>query len=310
MIRLLSTLIFLTINLTLIAQVDAPVMEKVRKSSPELDQKSLLWEVTGKDLEQPSYIYGTIHMIPKEDFFLTDATKAAFDKSSAVTFEINMEEMNSITALFSILGSVMMDNGTTLKDLLSEEEYALVSDHFQKVGLPLFMLERVKPFFLSTFADTDMMGGGGMGDGSIVSYEMEFMKMAQEKELVMDGLETIEFQMGIFDSIPYPDQAQMLVESIKASSEETEGDDQFDEMVKLYKDQNIQGMQNMFDEEGGIGDYEDVLLVKRNENWIPIMEVMMGKNSTFFAVGAGHLGGSKGVLQLLMDRGYTLTAQP
>jgi len=176
------------------------------------------------------------------------------------------------------------------------------------VGLPLFMLERVTPFFLSTFADTDMMGGG-MGDGSIVSYEMEFMKMAQEKELVMDGLETIEFQLSIFDSIPYPDQAQMLVESIKASSEETE-DDQFAEMIKMYKDQDIQGMQTMFDGDESIGEYEDVLLVKRNVSWIPIMEVMMKKQPTFFAVGAGHLGGAKGVLQLLKDRGYTLKAQP
>ena len=120
----------------------------------------------------------------------------------------------------------------------------------------------------------------------------------------MAGLETIEYQMSMFDSIPYTAQAEMLVESLKADSV---GSDQFEDMVRLYKAQDLDGMQKMFEsDEGGLGEYDQLLLVNRNKNWIPIMEEMMSEKPTFFAVGAGHLGGSLGVVALLRKAGYVL----
>ena len=268
--------------------------------------KSLLWEITGNDLKEPSYLYGTIHMIPKEDFFLTEATKDAFKKVEKVTFEIDMKTMNDFSVLFSIIGQIMMDGGTTIKDLVTPEEYELIKTHFEAIGLPFFLFEKVKPLFLSTFISGDM-GADGLSSGKIVSYEMEFMKMAEEKEYETDGLETIAFQMSVFDSIPYKDQAKMLVESINADGAE---DSQFDEMVEMYKKQDIDEMVRFMSGEEGFESYEDVLLTKRNKNWIPLMAEMMKLQPTFFAVGAGHLGGKNGVIELLKAEGYTLTAKP
>ncbi|MEL6485396.1 MAG: TraB/GumN family protein, partial [Bacteroidota bacterium] len=245
---------------------------------------------------------------------LTDATKVAFEKAEKVAFEINMEEMSDMSVIFSLMGKIMMSGGTTLKDLLSEEDYAFVEKKFNEMGLPIAMLGRMKPMFLSTFASGadsggDTGGGGGMGGllgggGDMVSYEMKFMEMAQGDNKEMAGLETIEFQLSMFDSIPYEAQAEMLVESLKANNN---GNDQLKDMVNLYKNQDIEGMQKMFDaEEGGLDGYQDLLLVKRNENWIPIMKEMMMTKSTFFAVGAGHLGGKKGVIDLLRQAGYKM----
>ncbi len=284
------------------AQVDTIVPVAVEDMSPTADEKSLLWEISGKELKESSYLYGTIHMIGKDDFFLTDKTKETFNKSQQVAFEIDMNKMNDFSVLFSLIGQVMMKDGKSLKDLLNEEDYKTVSDHFSELGLPMFMFEKVKPMFLASFASGDMAGGQDMASGEIVSYEMEFMEMAQEQEKEMDGLETIEYQMSVFDSIPYEDQAQMLVESIRS---ENVGDSEFDMMVELYKNQDIEGMQSMFEEDAeGIGKYEDVFLENRNRNWIPVMEKMMVAKPTFFAVGAGHLGGSIGVIALLRQVGY------
>lgn len=293
--------------LPLSAQVDsiptAPAVTAEATSFPPIEN-SLLWEINNEELENPSYLYGTIHMIAADDFFLTPATKVAFAESERVAFEINMEEMNNLSVMFSLIGQVMMDGGMTLKKLLNEEDYAMVKKHFDDIGMPLFMLERVKPMFLSAFATGDM-SGESMQSGEVKSYEMEFMEMAQKEELEMAGLETIQYQMSIFDSIPYPVQAEMLVESIKVTDTE---DDQFAEMVKLYKDQNLAGMQEMFGaEEGGLGDYEDVMLNNRNRNWIPVMAKMMAEKKTFFAVGAGHLGGKYGVVNLLREAGYSVS---
>ncbi len=110
--------------------------------------------------------------------------------------------------------------------------------------------------------------------------------------------------MSLFDSIPYDAQAQMLMATIQSDEKDSESN-QLEEMVKMYKDQDIQGMQRMVKgDEGGISEYEELLLLRRNRNWIPIMEDMMANNPTFFAVGAGHLGGEEGVIALLRKAGY------
>lgn len=265
-------------------------------------EHALLWKISSKDLDQPSYLYGTIHMIGKDDFFLTEATESALKSTERLALEINMDEMmNNMGAMFGMVSKMFMNDNQTLRDLLSEEDYAIVKAHFEEIGMPLMFLERVKPMFLSA------MGAGESGNpmdanSGMVSYEMEFMKMAKADDMEMAGLETAEFQMSMFDSIPYEAQAQMLVESIRSTDTE---DDQFGVMVDLYRQQNINAMIAMMDdEEGGLGEYEELLLVKRNENWIPIMGEMMKSKPTFFAVGAGHLGGKRGVIRLLRAAGY------
>ncbi|WP_246141545.1 TraB/GumN family protein [Phaeodactylibacter luteus] len=270
--------------------------------APAPEEKALLWEISGQGLQQPSYLYGTIHMIGKDDFFLTEATQEAFGQVGHVTFEINMEDMTDFSKLMPLLMKAFMVGDTTLEDLLTQEEYARVSDHFATIGLPMMFVNRIKPMFLSVMGGDEAMSMDPNASSEVVSYEMEFMKMAQEREMTIGGLETAEYQMSMFDSIPYSVQAKMLMESIDAGG--GVGGDQFAEMVKMYKEQDIYAMQDMMDEEGGIAGYEDLLLVQRNRNWIPVMAEMMKVQPTFFAVGAGHLGGEEGVIALLREAGY------
>ena len=266
-------------------------------------ENALLWEVTGEKLEHTSYIFGTIHLIGKDDFHLSTPTREALSKSEQITFEIDLEDMNDFSKMMPLLRNAFMKNDTTLSDLLSSEEYQLVEKHFQSLGLPLFFLQKIKPMFLSAFGSEGTFGTENDSE-SVVSYEFELLKIAQEAEKEIKGLETAEFQMSMFDSIPYKVQAQMLLETIRSGN----GDQQeFDKMVELYKNQDIEGMQSLMKEDqNGIGNYEDMLLVNRNKNWIPIMEEMMMNRPTFFAVGAGHLGGEWGVVKILRSKGYQL----
>lgn len=299
----IGLLMFLAIAITanLFAQ-DAP-----QKTEATTLEKSLLWEVTGKGLESPSYVYGTIHMIDKKDFFFTDPTKVAMNQADQFAFEIDLEQMNDIGAMMPLMMKAFMRGDTSLSDLLTTEEYEMVSKHFQKIGLPLMFVERIKPMFLSAMTGGDMLSphGADNGQSGMVSYEFEIMDIAKKGEKPISGLETAEFQMSMFDSIPYKVQAQMLIEAIKSEADPS-GNNQMDEMVQMYKDQDIDAMVSMMDEEGGIGGFEDLLLVNRNKKWIPIMEDMMKEKVTFFAVGAGHLGGEYGVIRLLQNAGYKL----
>lgn len=268
-------------------------------------ENSLLWEISGNGLETPSYLFGTIHMIAADDFFLTDVMKEKFAETKKLVLELDMDDP---TMLFSAFTSMMMKNGTTLKDLLTAEEYQQVSAHFKKMGLPMFMFNRILPLITSTMVmEAETSGGtGGLSSGSMKSYEMEFMDMAKGKEMDVAGLETVKDQLSVFDSIPYKAQAKMLMDALNGEGDM--GATTFDDMVELYKKQDLNGLYKLISEDSSdMQDYEDVLLVKRNKNWIPKISEMAAVQPTFFAVGAGHLPGKYGVINLLKEAGYTLT---
>lgn len=271
---------------------------------------SLLWEISGNGLTQPSYLYGTIHIIAEDDFFLTDATKAAFEQSQQLALEIDLDEMNNPMAMIGMMGSLMMNGGTTLKDLLPKEDYAIVKAYLRdslEMGMMAGMMERMKPMFLSEMVGMDMnaMQNPAEAQSGTTSYEMVFAEMAAEQEIEMLGLETMEFQIGLFDSIPYQAQADMLLESIKSGGKQES--DMLDQLVTRYKAQDLDGLNDLLNADESSSQYYDILLVKRNLNWIPKIGELARQKPTFFAVGAGHLPGDQGVIRLLRQAGYTLT---
>jgi uncharacterized protein YbaP (TraB family) len=271
--------------------------------APKADENSLLWRISKDQQADTSYLYGTIHMIDKDDFFWPYGTAEAFSATDRVTFEIDMDVMNDLGTQFSMLMGIMMKDGITLDQLLEPEDLAFVKKEFSDIGLPYFLLQRVKPMFLTIFAGGDFSPEQFSG-GSIKSYEMEFMRLAEEQGKETGGLETVEFQMSIFDSIPYKAQANMLVESLKSTDS---GEDQLKAMGDLYKKEDLNGLNEMLNVEGEtMMEYDHIILEGRNRAWIPIMEKMMKEKPTFFAVGAGHLAGEAGVINLLREQGYAL----
>jgi len=284
----------------------APVIEEAAevemKKVPQ-DEKSLLWEISGNSLATNSFLFGTIHMIAGEDYFLPQGTLSAVDVSDKMIFEIDMADMSDPMKLMPLMQKAFMKGDTTLKDLVTAEEYTMIETRFNEMGLPIFFLERIKPMFLTVFATSDF-DPNGLQNGSLKSYEMEFAKMAADGGKETGGLETVEYQISVFDEIPYKDQANMLVESLNSSDTDN---DVFKELIALYLDQDISGLYELMKEDESIEEYEDALLNTRNLNWIPIMQKEMEAQRTFFAVGAGHLGGHQGVINLLREAGYTVT---
>ena len=266
-------------------------------------ENSLVWKISGNGLKKPSYLYGTIHMIPKSQFVLPGTVREGLDRVKRVAFEIDMKDMTNIMSQFSLIGKSFMAGGKTLKDLLNEEDYALVKAKMAEKGLPAGMFERMKPMFLSTLLSTDEMGAP-TDDSGTTSVEMELYRMSKRRRLESAGLETAAYQMSVFDSIPYTLQANMLVEGLRSADGDTSSSNPLDEMVQMYQNQDITAMQAMISAEGGMGQYEDFLLKNRNVNWIPVMRKMMADAPTLFAVGAGHLGGEFGVIALLRQAGY------
>ena len=281
--KLLSVFSLSFISILLLTSCKGP---KAATAEADTLPDALLWKIEHKDLKAPSYLFGTIHMIPEEDFFLPDGLEEAFEKSERVVFEIDMDDMSDMGSLMGMMSGLMMKDGMTLQKLLTPAEYQEVSEYFEAMGMPMFLLGNVKPMFLSMLA---------------ALYDK-----ANETSKQVGGLETMAYQMSLFDSIPYKDQAVMLLDAVRGTNQES---DMFEETVELYKLQKIEAMVAMVGEsdENADGNYEDVLLNNRNQNWIPAMKKKMSKASIFFAVGAGHLGGEQGVIRLLRKEGYTVT---
>ncbi|MFN4079884.1 MAG: TraB/GumN family protein [Saprospiraceae bacterium] len=269
-------------------------------------ENALLWRISGKGMKQESYLYGTIHVIPKAEFRLSEQARAALERSRRVAFEIDMRDMTNLRAQFNMLGKASMRDGMTLSKLLSEEDYQLVKTRMSERGLPMIgPLERVKPLFLSMMLGSDDEVGGSRQ--AMTSVEMELYRMCRKKRLESAGLETIDYQLSLFDSIPYEAQARMLVEAVRGA--DANNADELSKMFEMYARQDINAMQkSISSDDEGLMKYERLLLTQRNQNWIPVMERMMREKTTFFAVGAGHLAGPQGVIALLRGRGYRVDA--
>jgi uncharacterized protein YbaP (TraB family) len=302
----LPFLLFVSLLLTFAAGSVGCKSTKPATKDTDLLPQALLWKIEGKGMKEPSYLFGTIHMIEEDDYFLPTGFDEAFESCDQVVFEIDMDDMTDMSAIMSLLSDIVMKNGTTLNKLLSPSEYKEVSAYFENMGLPMFLLNKVKPMFLSMLADVNMDPEALQTD-DIVSYEMNIYDKANEENKEVGGLETMAYQMSLFDSIPYKDQAKMLLDAVRGTSTEEGGS--LDETAKLYKEQNIEAMVALMseDEASGVAGYEDILLNNRNNNWIAVMPQKMEKGPTFFAVGAGHLGGPNGVVRLLRKAGYTMT---
>lgn len=297
--------LFLTVAILLVGYSSCKTTKNTSLASNQLEN-SLLWEITGPGIKTPSYLYGTIHIIDSKDYFLPKGTMSALDAAKKIVFEIDMKEMSDMSNIMGMMNKIFMNDGLTLKDLVSADDYSMIGDHFQKKGLPIFMLERMKPMFLTVFAYGDL-DPSSLKNGDMKSYEMELMEMASNAGKETGGLETIDFQIGLFDEIPYEAQAKMLVDAIK-TSEMGEENDEFKKMTQMYKDQDINAMVKMIADEGsGVSEFEDKLLTERNKNWIPKIIEGAKLQPTFYAVGAGHLAGPQGVITLLRKAGMKVT---
>ena len=128
--------------------------------------------------------------------------------------------------------------------------------------------------------------------------------MAKAQGNEVEGLETVAEQMAMFDRFPYEDQADDIVEMI---SDMDKTRSIYRNLVDLYKEEDLNGLSEMMDEYFNGPNEKDILLIERNQKWIPMMESIAKKQPTFFGVGAGHLGGDLGVIALLKRAGYTVT---
>ncbi|HWB26380.1 MAG TPA: TraB/GumN family protein [Chitinophagaceae bacterium] len=257
---------------------------------------TLLWQISGPGITKPSYLYGTIHIMCPDDIVVTDILRAKFNSTRQLYLELDLDDPKTIS---DAMTGMMMKHDTTLQQLLPKEEYDTVAANFQKLtGIPMMMMEKVQPMLAEAAIYPAVLGCQGE------AWEQKFQQMANDRKMELKGLESTKDQLDIFDSIPYKAQAEMLAKSLKDIDSLKIS---FRQLLEVYKKKDLDSLNILINDDPDFASYEDIMIDRRNAKWIPEIIAESKKMPTFFAVGAGHLGGPKGVIAMLRKQGYTLT---
>lgn len=280
-----------------------PAKTAAAKAQPTASAKSLLWEISGNGLKQPSYLYGTYHLLNDSYLNTVPDVKERFNKSKAVVIETEID-----SAKMMQLGAKMIMPDNKLSALLSPEDFALVGQELKKsFGFDLAMVEQMKPMTLLLML-------------SLTEYQkMEVLK--QYKGQPLDGyfadqgrkdgkrihtLETMEQQFDLlYSHHPLDKQAEQLVAYVKHKEKALEISDR---LVDLYFTKDLPAMwaiSEEYNELTGGGDMS-YMVDDRNKDWMTKLPAIMKEQPTFIAVGALHLPGENGLIQLLQRAGYTV----
>lgn len=259
---------------------------------------SLLWKIEGNGLKQPSYLFGTMHMIEKQYFYFPESLEKLVKKSDLLVMEIagipnEAEAMKYLVlkegTFYDFFTPQQMDTilaWTKAKMMMDEKAFKTTFSKF-------------KPFVLvQTATQMQFMG-------KTESYEMTFQNIANKNKVKLEGLETIADQMKIFDDLTKEQQAEMVMEGIR---DEAKSNEMSSQMQQIYRRQQIDSLYNLIQSEGGVlAAEQNAFLDNRNKNWIPKIKNYLSQGKTFIAVGAAHLGGENGVIRLLEKEGFTVT---
>lgn len=266
-------------------------------SSHAFSQKttpSLLYEVSGKGLAKPSYLYGTFHLLCQKDLQISPVALEKLKGTEQLYLEIDMDDPKELSSMMSS----MYLKGQTLKDLVSEADYDYLNQFFKdSLKTNLESMKQMKPFVLMSMIYPKMLGC------TPGSPELVFMQKAATDKKPVLGLEKAADQFAVIDKPGPKKGAEQLVKYVREYGHSQE---EFNTMLELYRKQDIEALYEASEKDPDFKDQLQDLLWQRNSNWIPVITKSIHEKPSFIAVGAAHLGGPKGVLALLKEQGYTV----
>jgi uncharacterized protein YbaP (TraB family) len=260
----------------------------------QLDTKgSLLFEVSGNGLTNSSYIFGTFHIMCKDQFSISPSLAAKIVSTEQFYGELDMDD----PSLQSSLMQKIMMKDKTIESLMDSVSFKRFDEAFKKItGFSAYQLNNYKPFFhlsLLTLKTIPCI--------NFVQPETELMQIAKKNGKEVLGLETVEEQMNAIDAQPLDSQISSLQKMV-LNFDSTKN--MMKEMITVYQKNDAELLYEYVQKQGIDGINEEVLLVNRNKNWIQKLKKIMQDKSSFIAVGGAHLGGKTGILALLRDAGY------
>ena len=257
----------------------------------------LLWEIS-KSGQLPSHLFGTIHSEDPEVVALPAPVRQVFDAANSVVLEILMD---TEAMMYSSTAMLMLD-GRSLSDVLGMPLYKQVAEAIASRGIPELVLNRMKPWAVAVTLSTPALETGQVLD--LVLYQD-----ALQQDKAVYGLETMQEQLDLFDSLPESDQVILLRDAVDNLPEL---DAMNAELLAVYKQRDIEGLLAINETAMQTGDqrlakdFQRRVIDDRNHRMAERMQPYLQQGKAFVAVGALHLPGKEGLLNLLEQQGYTV----
>lgn len=262
----------------------------------------LVWKISGNGIQKPSYILGTHHGCPFNYCDSIPGLMNAFDKVDNIIGEINMIEFSEMSPvrMQKMQAMMMMPADTSLLSLFNEEETAKVNAWLKdEMGASLEMLSVMKPMTIMVTVQNKEMMEVIPEIATMTTIDKYMQTLGQRKGKTIGELETADYQMELLYGNSLEEQADALLEMID------HGDSKglLQQLTNAYKSQDLDTLWDIFQEQMTGYEYDAIVKV-RNLNWEKQMKEILPKQTTLFVVGAGHLPGEYGMINLLREAGY------
>lgn len=269
----------------------------------------ILYKVSGNGAKGDSYVMGTHHLAPISILDSLENFKSAINSVDAVYGEVEHNEVNSPQAQQKMMMAAMAPADSTLSKVFTKEQFDSIDNVVKKYSSGQASLAMLDPMMPTLVAQQltlliNMQIIPGFNPMQLLDTYVQSIGAQAGKEI--NGFENVDFQINLIFGDPISKQAEDLLETIR--KEDKMKDFSF-ELYNAYMAQNIEKIyQSMTDPDFGFqGEDGAKMLTNRNENWVNQLKTILPQKSVFVCVGAGHLPGDKGVLNLLREAGYTVT---
>ena len=269
-------------------------------AAAEKDGTVFMWKAE-KENGAAVYLLGSIHALREDAYPLPEVIEAAFDQSDVVVFEIDLDKMTSVATKMLEAGS--LGDGQTLEKVVGPAVWSEFSTKMNAAGMRSGMFQFMKPWMAAiTVAAFELESAGYTSESGIDTH---FWNRAKETGKETRALETADFQVGLFASLT-PEESLAFLEYTLADLETMIP--QLDELAEFWSSGDAQSMKEVRGEE--FADYPDLfekLIGARNRAWLPaIEELLAGDRDAMVVVGAMHLVGEDGIVEMLRQSGFSV----
>jgi uncharacterized protein len=266
-----------------------------------VEGKSFLWKVQAKT--GFVYLLGSVHLAKADDYPLPRQIEDAFDNTGTLALEADPGTMLSEDAQQRMVRSAIYQGSDTIRQHLSKGTYDLAAQEMKRIGISIEQFEKTKPWFLAMTIDVLEMQL--LGYSPEYGFDLYFAKKAEGKKKIVE-LESFDYQINLLNGFTDREQELFLLYTIKdlaTTREET------DEMMRAWRTGDTKAMEKIVAK--AVTDYPetrpiyDKLIYQRNKVMTGrIEEFLKTGESCLVVVGAAHLVGKEGILELLRHKGY------
>jgi uncharacterized protein YbaP (TraB family) len=266
-------------------------------------EPNFIWKATSKG-GGTVYLVGSVHLLSSDYYPLAPAFENAFKASDLLVEELDLGEMLAPASQMRLLTRGMLPAGQSLDQVLSAATLLSLANAVAELGMPLEPLKQFKPWMLAITLQS--MAWQKAGFDAEHGLDRHFYEMARKEGKAIRGLETLEFQISRFDGMTRDVQDRMLAETLE---ELKKTDATFTRVADAWKRGDVKAVEDqvLADLKSEPEMYER-LLVDRNRVWLPQIEALFSRPlQAFVVVGAAHLIGADGLLEMLRAKGYAVS---